>query len=158
MKEILFTGRVYTCGDAAHKRLCEAIKKGKKPPINLKGAVIYYCGPTPARPDQIIGSCGPTTSRRMDKFTPLLLSKGVSVMIGKGRRSKEVVDAIKKYKAVYLVAVGGAGAYLAQRVKKAKLVAYKDLGPEAIYELYVKDFPLIIAIDSKGRSIFNKRT
>jgi fumarate hydratase subunit beta len=152
--ELLLSGIIYTARDAAHQRLSEAIKRDRGLPIDLKSAVIYYCGPTPAKPGEVIGSCGPTTSKRMDKFTPLLLSKGMAAMIGKGRRSKEIIDAIKKYKAIYLVAVGGAGAYLAQKVKKARVFAYRDLGPEAIYQLHVKDFPLIVGIDSKGRGIY----
>ena len=150
--EVLLSGIIYTARDQAHKRLCEYVKQGKKLPIALKGNIIYYCGPTPARKNMPIGACGPTTSKRMDEFTPLLLSKGIIATIGKGSRSKQVVDALKKNKAVYFVAPAGAGAYLSQRVKKAKLIAFNDLGPEAIYELEISDFPVIVAIDSNGKS------
>ncbi|MFH1868493.1 MAG: Fe-S-containing hydro-lyase [Candidatus Omnitrophota bacterium] len=152
--EVLLTGRIYTARDAAHKRICECIKGRKKLPIPLAGEIIYYCGPTPAMPGKAIGSCGPTTSKRMDSFTAPLLSKNLFGMIGKGDRSKEVESAIKKYHAVYFTACGGAGAYLAGKVKRSKVAAYKDLGPEAIHELWVEDFPVIVAIDSKGRNIY----
>jgi len=151
--EILLSGKLFTARDAAHKRLSDLIKKGKKLPIDLDSNIIYYCGPTPKRPNMPIGSCGPTTSKRMDRFTPELLARGLTGMIGKGSRSKQVKDAIKRYNGIYFIAIGGAGAYLASRVKKAMPVAYEDLGPEAIYELWVEDFPVIVAIDSKGRSI-----
>ncbi|MDP2941451.1 MAG: FumA C-terminus/TtdB family hydratase beta subunit [Candidatus Omnitrophota bacterium] len=150
----IFSGVIYTARDQAHKRLCEAIKKGKKIPIDLKGAIIYYCGPTKTPKGKIIGSCGPTTSARMDEFTPLLLQAGVAAMIGKGRRSPEARAALKKYKAVYFLTYAGCGALLARFVKKARPVAYRDLGPEAIYKLTVEDFPLIVGIDSKGRDIY----
>ena len=153
----IFSGTLYTARDQAHKRLVEAIKKGKKLPIDLKGAVIYYCGPTKTPKGKIIGSCGPTTSSRMDIFTPVLLKSGLKAMIGKGTRSQEVARAIKKHKAVYFLTYAGCGALLAKYVKKNKPVAYKDLGPEAIYKLEVKDFPLIVGIDAKGRNIYGKR-
>ncbi len=152
--EILLNGIIYTARDQAHKRLAEAIKKGKKLPIDLKGAVIYYCGPTKTPKGKIIGSCGPTTSSRMDEFTPVLLKAGLKGLIGKGSRSKEVIAAIKKYQAVYFLTYAGCGALLSRYVKKARPVAYTDLGPEAIYKLEVKDFPLIVGIDSKGRSVY----
>ncbi|MDD4894318.1 MAG: FumA C-terminus/TtdB family hydratase beta subunit [Candidatus Omnitrophica bacterium] len=152
-EEVLLSGIIYTARDQAHKRLVEAVNKNKKTPIDLKGMVIYYCGPTPAPRGKIIGSCGPTTSRRMDEFTPALLKKGVIAMIGKGRRLAQVVQAIKKYKAVYFLTYAGCGALLSKYVKKNKPVAYKDLGPEAIHKLEVKDFPLIVGIDAMGRSI-----
>lgn len=152
--EVFLTGRIYTARDAAHKRICECIKKRKKLPISLKGNIIYYCGPTPAMPGKAIGSCGPTTSKRMDSFTPLLLARGLAGMIGKGERSKETEASIRRHEAVYFLACGGAGAYLGSRVKKAKVIAYGDLGPEAIYELWVEDFPVIVAIDSRGRNIY----
>jgi fumarate hydratase subunit beta len=152
--KVLLSGIIYTARDQAHKRLVEAIKKGKKLPINLKGAVIYYCGPTKTPKGKVIGSCGPTTSSRMDAFTPALLKAGVSGMIGKGGRSPEVKKAIKKYKVVYFLAYAGCGALLAKYVLSAKPVAYKDLGPEAIYKLEVRDFPLIVGIDTRGRSIY----
>jgi fumarate hydratase subunit beta len=152
--EVLLTGRIYTARDAAHKRIYESIRRRKRLPISLRGNIIYYCGPTPAMPGEAIGSCGPTTSRRMDGFTPLLLAKGLAATIGKGDRSEETESAIKRHRAVYFVAVGGAGAYLSAKVKRARVIAYRGLGPEAIYELYVEDFPVMVAIDSKGRNIF----
>ncbi|MCM8796025.1 MAG: FumA C-terminus/TtdB family hydratase beta subunit, partial [Candidatus Omnitrophica bacterium] len=141
---ISFTGIIYTARDQAHKRLVEAIKRHKKLPFDLKGALIYYCGPTRRPKGKIIGACGPTTSSRMDEFSPFLLKAGIKAMIGKGRRSEGVVEAIKKYKAVYLLTYAGCGALLSKYVKKVKLLAYADLGPEAIYCLEVKDFPLIV--------------
>lgn len=143
--ELLLSGILYTARDAAHQRLCAAIENDEELPIDLTKSVIYYCGPTPAAPGKIIGSCGPTTAKRMDIFTPRLLSKGLKVMIGKGDRSEDVVISIQKNKAVYLTAIGGAAAYLAKRVKSARVAAYKDLGPEAIYELEVEDFPVTVA-------------
>ncbi len=154
-EKILLNGIIYTARDQAHKRLVEVIRRGKKLPIDLKGAIIYYCGPTARPKGKIIGSCGPTTSSRMDEFTPALLKAGVKGMIGKGSRAKEVLGAIKKYKAVYFLTYAGCGALLARYVNKATPVAYRDLGPEAILKLEVKDFPLIIGIDSKGRSIYD---
>jgi fumarate hydratase subunit beta len=154
--EILLTGTILTARDAAHKRLCDLLKKGKSLPLNLKDAVIYYCGPTPARPGRAIGSCGPTTSSRMDSFTPALISLGLGGMIGKGDRSKEVADAIKKHRCVYFVAPGGLGALLSTKVKSAKVILFNDLGPEAIHKLEVKDFPLVVGIDSKGNNIYGK--
>lgn len=153
-EEVKFSGLIYAARDQAHKRLVDAIKRHKKLPINLKGAVIYYCGPTKTPKGRAIGSCGPTTSSRMDKFAPELLKAGMIGMIGKGRRSQEVARAIKKYRGIYFVTYAGCGALLARHVKSARVAAYKDLGPEAIYELKVKDFPLIVAIDSKGRDIY----
>lgn len=141
---VLLSGPVLTARDAAHKRLRDALKEGKKIPVVLKGETIYHVGPTPHRKGEVIGSCGPTTSSRMDPFTPLLLKHGLIGMIGKGERSKEVNLAIKKHKAVYFITIGGAGAYLSEKVKSARVVAYKDLGPEAIYRLEVEDFPVIV--------------
>jgi fumarate hydratase subunit beta len=152
--EILLSGVMYTARDQAHKRLIETLARGRKPPINLKGKIIYYCGPTRTPKGKVIGSCGPTTSSRMDAFTAALLKAGISGMIGKGERSEEVRRAIKKYKGVYFLTHAGCGALLSQFVISKTLVAYKDLGPEAIYQLTVKDFPLIVAIDTKGRSIY----
>jgi fumarate hydratase subunit beta len=154
--EVLLTGTILTARDAAHKRLCEYLEKGKALPLNLKDAVIYYCGPTPAKPGKPIGSCGPTTSSRMDPFTPQLIKLGLGGMIGKGDRSKEVVAAIKKYKCVYFIATGGAGALLSTKVKASKAILFNDLGPEAVYKLDVKDFPLIVGIDSEGRNVYDK--
>lgn len=154
--EVLLSGILYTARDMAHQRLFNALKNKKTTPISLKGQTIYYVGPTPAPPKKAIGSSGPTTSARMDEFTPLLLKTGVKGMIGKGIRSKEVVEAIKKYKAVYFLAVGGAGALLSMHIKECYPVAYYDLGPEAIYKLIVKDFPVIVGIDTKGNDIYKK--
>jgi len=140
---VLLSGPVLTARDAAHKRLADTLRSGKKIPVLLKGETIYYTGPTPKRIGEIIGSCGPTTSSRMDPFTPLLLKHGLMGMIGKGERSKEVNRAIKKHGAVYFITIGGAGAYLSEKVRLAEVIAYKDLGPEAIYRLEVKDFPAI---------------
>lgn len=151
---LFLNGKIYTARDQAHKRLVQAIKEGKPLPINLKDAVFYYCGPTKTPKGKIIGACGPTTSSRMDEFTPFLLKAGLKGMIGKGRRSQEVINAVKKYKALYFLTYAGCGALLSKYVKKAKPIAYKELGPEAIYELEVKDFPVIVAIDSKGRNIY----
>ena len=153
--KFLFTGILYTARDQAHKKLAEAIIKGKRLPINLKGALIYYCGPTKTPKGKIIGSCGPTTSSRMDEFTPTLLKAGLKGMIGKGGRSKEVRAAIKKYKAVYFLTYAGCGALLAKYILNCSPVAYKDLGPEAIFKLEVRDFPLIVGIDSKGGSVYD---
>jgi fumarate hydratase subunit beta len=152
--EVLLTGTILTARDAAHERLCGTLNKGKSLPLNLKDAIIYYCGPTPARPGRPIGSCGPTTSSRMDAFTPALISMGLGGMIGKGDRSDDVKKAIKKHKCVYFVATGGIGALLSTRVKSAKVILYNDLGPEAIHKLEVKDFPLLVGIDSKGNDIY----
>ena len=153
-QEFFLSGTIYTARDQAHKRLVEAIKSGKRLPIELEGAIIYYCGPTQTPKGKIIGSCGPTTSSRMDAFAPLLLAKGLKAMIGKGARSKEVKEAIRKYKGVYFVTYAGCGALLSKYVKKVEVVAYRDLGPEAILKLEVKDFPLIVAIDANGGSIY----
>jgi fumarate hydratase subunit beta len=151
--EVLISGVVYTARDAAHKRLVFDIKKL---PLSLKDQIIYYCGPTPAMPGRPVGSAGPTTSSRMDGFTAPLLKAGLKGMIGKGPRSREIRDLIKKYKAVYFVATGGAGALLARHIKSSKVVAYPDLGPEAIHEFSVLDFPVIVAIDIKGHDIFEE--
>jgi len=153
--ELKFSGIIYTARDQAHKRLVEAIKKGKRLPVDLRGQIIYYCGPTKTPKGKNIGSCGPTTSSRMDEFTPALLKSGLRGMIGKGRRSKDVIAAIKKYKGIYFLTYAGCGALLAKYVRSAKPVAYKDLGPEAIYQLKVKDFPLIVAVDARGGSIYD---
>ncbi len=155
-QEIFFSGSIYTARDQAHKRLAEAIKTGRRLPFELKGTIIYYCGPTKTPEGKIIGSCGPTTSSRMDEFTPLLLCSGLKGMIGKGGRSQEVRNAIKKHKAIYFVTYAGCGALLSRYVKKVKTIAYTDLGPEAICKLEVKDFPLIVAIDANGRSIYDE--
>ncbi len=154
-EEVLLSGTIYTARDEAHKKLYELINKKKKLPLDLRNAIIYYAGPTPCRKDGTFGSCGPTTSSRMDKFTPLLLkSAQISGMIGKGRRDKEVRESIKKTKTVYFLTISGAGAYLAKRIKKCEPAAFKKLGPEAIYKLEVEKFPLIVGIDAGGRDIY----
>ncbi len=150
----LLSGKLITGRDQAHLRFTEALNKHKKLPVAIKGQTIYYVGPTPAKSGEVIGSCGPTTSRRMDAFSPLLIKNGLKTMIGKGGRSKEVIKAIKKHKGVYFITIGGAGAYLAKRVKSARIIAYPELGPEAVSELEIRDFPVITAIDSRGKSIF----
>ncbi len=151
---VLISGVIYTARDAAHKRIVEALDRGEKPPIELKGQVIYYAGPAPAKPGKPIGSVGPTTSYRMDPYAPRLLSEGLKGMIGKGTRSQEVIEAIKKYKGVYFGAVGGAAAYLARCVKSAEVVAYEDLGPEAIRRLVVEDFPAFVVNDIYGNDLY----
>ncbi|MBN3038216.1 MAG: fumarate hydratase C-terminal domain-containing protein [Candidatus Omnitrophica bacterium] len=152
--EVLLSGVIYTARDLAHQQMLNKIVKGKRPPIPLKGQVIYYCGPTTAPKKRVIGSCGPTTSSRMDAFTPALLRAGLLGMIGKGSRDSSVKEAIRRHRAVYFLAIGGAGALLASKVKECRVVAYKEFGPEAIYELKVDDFPLIVGIDSRGGDIF----
>ncbi|MDR1926748.1 MAG: FumA C-terminus/TtdB family hydratase beta subunit [Endomicrobium sp.] len=153
-QKILLSGTVYTARDAAHERIIDMLDSGTKIPMNLNNAAIYYCGPTPAKPGAIIGACGPTTSSRMDVFTPRILKEGVKILIGKGARSNYVVESIKENVALYLVATGGAAALISRVVKKSDLIAFEDLGPEAIYKLKVKDMPLIVAIDSSGCSVF----
>lgn len=150
--EVLLNGYVYTARDQTHFRLVKALAE-KKTPIDLKGQVIYYAGPTPTRPGKVIGSCGPTTSSRMDPFTPHLLKAGIKGMIGKGSRSEDVRRAIKKNKAVYFITIAGAGAYLSKKISEAKPVLYKDLGAEAVYRLKLKDFPAIVGIDYRGKEI-----
>ncbi|GHT39853.1 hydro-lyase, Fe-S type, tartrate/fumarate subfamily, beta region [Endomicrobiia bacterium] len=152
-QKILFSGTIYTARDAAHKRIIDMLDCGKELPFDLKNAAIYYCGPTPARHGAVIGACGPTTSSRMDIFTARILKGGVKILIGKGNRSDEVVDLIKLNNSVYLVATGGVAALISKTVQKAELIAFEDLGPEAIYKLEVKDMPLIVAIDSLGNNI-----
>ncbi len=153
---VLISGVLYTARDAAHQRLVRALKKGEKPPFALRGQTIYYTGPSPSRPGRIIGSAGPTTSSRMDVYTPQLLAAGVRAMIGKGSRSLEVREALQKHKAVYFVATGGAGALLAQSIKRVEIIAYEDLGTEAIRELSVDNFPAIVANDIYGEDIFEQ--
>lgn len=153
---VLISGEIYTARDAAHKRMIETLEKGEELPINIEDATIYYAGPTPAKPGQVIGSCGPTTSGRMDAYAPTLINLGLSGMIGKGLRSKEVVDAMQENGAVYFGAIGGAGALIAKSVVSAEVVAYEDLGTEAIRKLTVKDFPAIVIIDAKGENLYEK--
>ena len=148
------TGNIYAARDAAHRRIFELIKKGQKLPIELKGQIIFYAGPTPVKPGYPCGSVGPTTSYRMDPYTPSLLEKGLKGMIGKGFRSKEVIDSMKKNKAVYFAAVGGTAALIARRVKKSEVIAYEDLEAEAIYRFYVEDFPAIVVVDSAGNNLY----
>lgn len=150
------TGYIFTARDAAHKRLVELIKNNQPLPFDIKGAVIYYVGPTPPKPGKIIGSAGPTTSSRVDPYTPYLLEKGLKGMIGKGARSPIVRDALKIYKAVYFIATGGAAALLSMHIKSSEIVAYEDLGPEAIRRLYVEDFPAIVANDIYGRDLLEE--
>jgi len=153
--EVLLSGIVYTARDQAHLRISVMMKDRETLPVDLKGQVIYYCGPTPPG-DRVIGSCGPTTSSRMDAFTPMLLEAGVKGMIGKGRRSAAVIEAVKRRHGVYFLAPAGAGAYLSRRVTACGIAAFEDLGPEAIYRLKVEDFPLVVGIDCKGRYIYDK--
>lgn len=151
---VLLSGYIYTSRDAGHKRMCEALQKGKVLPIDLTDSVIYYVGPTPAKEGEVIGSAGPTTSGRMDAYAPTLMEKGLRGMIGKGERSLEVVKAMQKYGCVYLGAIGGAGALLSQCVKENTPIAYEDLGAEALCRLYVEDMPLTVVIDSSGNNLY----
>ena len=160
---VYLTGTIYTARDAAHKRMYEALQRGemyetlldgKELPVDVKGQFIYYLGPTPAREGQVIGSAGPTTSSRMDKYTPTMLDQGLKGMIGKGKRSSEVIESIKQNGAVYFAAVGGAGALLSKCIKEAKVIAYDDLGTEAIRKLRVENFPVIVVIDNQGNNLY----
>ncbi len=151
---VYLSGTIYTARDAAHKRMAETLEKGGRLPFDIRGAIIYYMGPTPAREGMPIGSAGPTTAGRMDKYTPELLDLGLTGMIGKGRRSKEVHDAIIRNGAVYFAAIGGAGALLSKAIENAEVVAYEDLGTEAVRKLTVLDFPAIVVIDSKGNDLY----
>lgn len=151
---VYLNGTMYVARDAAHKRMIEALERGEELPIEIKDATIYYMGPSPAREGRPIGSAGPTTATRMDKYAPILLDMGEKAMIGKGKRSKEVVDAIVKNRAVYFAAVGGAGAILSKSIKKSEIVAYDDLGTEAIRKLEVENFPVIVVIDSYGNNLY----
>ncbi len=154
--KVLITGYIYTARDAAHKRMVEALEKGEKLPVDLEGQIIYYVGPTPPKPGQVIGSAGPTTAIRMDKYVEPLLKLGLKGMIGKGYRSPQVKELLKKYKAVYFAAVGGVATLLQKHIKSSELVAYEDLGTEAIRKLYVEDFPVIVANDAYGGDIFEE--
>ncbi len=153
---VLITGTIYTARDAAHKRLVELIDKGEPLPLDLRGQIVYFAGPTPTKPGEVTGSIGPTTSGRMDAYSPKLLDLGLKGMIGKGLRNEAVKEALKRNKAVYLAATGGAGALLAQRVVSVKVVAYEDLGPEAIRELEVKDFPVVVINDMYGGDLYTE--
>ena len=152
--QVLLTGTIYTSRDAGHKRMCEALARGEALPFDPADATIYYVGPTPAKPGQVIGSAGPTTSGRMDAYAPTMMSVGARGMIGKGARLPEVVEAMKRYGVPYLAAVGGAGALISQRIKKYTVLAYPDLGPEAVAALEVEDFPAIVVIDSTGDNYY----
>lgn len=153
---VYLTGTVYTARDAAHKRLYEALQRGEDIPLELQNNIIYYLGPSPAREGQVIGSAGPTTSSRMDKYTPLLLEKGLKGMIGKGKRSDEVIESMHKNHAVYFAAIGGAGALLSKCIKKSEVIAYEDLGTEAIRKLEVENLPIIIVIDDEKTNLYNR--
>ena len=151
---VYLTGEIYTSRDAGHKRMCEALTKGEKLPFDPENATIYYVGPTPAKPGEVIGSAGPTTSGRMDAYAPTMMSVGARGMIGKGARLPEVIEAMKEYSGVYFGAIGGAGALLAKCIKSAELIAYEDLGAEALRRLYVEEMPLIVIIDSQGNNLY----
>ncbi|MCF0230524.1 MAG: Fe-S-containing hydro-lyase [Parasporobacterium sp.] len=152
---VYLTGQVFSARDAAHKRMTETIEKGGELPFDIRNSCIYYLGPTPAREGQVIGSAGPTTSSRMDKYTPELLDMGLKGMIGKGKRSKDVIDAMIRNRCVYFAAVGGAGALLSRQIRKSTVIAYDDLGTEAIRDMYVEDFPVIVVIDSQGNNMYD---
>ncbi len=154
--QVFITGVIYAARDAAHKRLVETLDKGEKLPFDLTNQTIYYMGPTPAKPGQVIGSAGPTTSGRMDTYTPRLIAAGLRGMIGKGNRSQSVKDAIKKYKAVYFAAIGGAGALISKSIKKAEVIAYEDLGAEAIRRLEVENFPATVINDIYGGDLYEQ--
>lgn len=156
-EEILLSGVVYTARDAAHKRIRALIEEGKPLPFELKNATIYYAGPTPEKPGMPIGSCGPTTSTRMDVFAPQFMDLGLKCMVGKGNRSQAVIDAIVRNKGVYLCAIGGAGALAANCVKKLDVIAFEDLGCESVKKLEIENFPLFVGIDSQGRSLFGAK-
>ncbi len=151
---VYLTGTVYTSRDAGHKRMCEALARGEELPFDPKDATIYYVGPSPAKPGQVIGSAGPTTSGRMDAYAPTMMYVGARGMIGKGARLPEVVEAMKKYSGVYFGAIGGAGALLAKCIKEAELIAYEDLGAEALRRLYVEEMPLVVIIDCEGNDLY----
>ncbi len=151
---LLITGTIYTGRDAAHKRLVDLINDGKALPFDIKGQIIYFVGPTPPKPGKVIGSAGPTTSYRMDAYSPILIEKGLKGMIGKGSRSSEVKDAIKNFKAVYFAAVGGAGALISECIKTSEVIAYEDLGPEAIRKLTVEKFPVVVINDIFGNDLY----
>lgn len=153
---ITVSGVMYTARDAAHKRMDEALEAGRPLPFDIKGQTIYYAGPCPAKPGKIIGSCGPTTSGRMDKYTPRLLDLGLAAMIGKGDRSMEVISAMKRNGAVYLAAIGGAGALYANAIKQVEVIAYEDLGPESVKRLVVEHMPLTVVIDSFGNNLYRR--
>ena len=152
--KVLVSGVIYTARDAAHKRLIDLLEAGKPLPMEIKGQILYYVGPSPARPGRVIGAAGPTTSYRMDSYAPTLIRLGLKAMIGKGKRSPEVIAALQEYKAVYLGATGGAGALISQCIKDAKVIAFPELGPEAIHRLEVEDLPAIVINDCQGRDLY----
>lgn len=154
--QVLLSGALLTGRDAAHKRLCDLIDKGEELPVDIKGQVIYFVGPSPAKPGKPIGSAGPTTSYRMDPYSPKLIERGLKGMVGKGSRGQEVIDAMAKFKCVYFAATGGAAAYLAKTVKSSEIIAYEDLGPEAIRKLVVEDFPMVVVNDCQGRDLYKE--
>ena len=154
--KVLLTGTIYTARDAAHKRMDESLDNDGTLPFDIKGNIIYYMGPSPARPGRPIGSAGPTTASRMDKYTPRLLDLGMAGMIGKGKRSPEVLEAVVRNEAVYFAAIGGAGALLSKCIKSSEVIAYDDLGTEAIRKLYVEDFPCIVVADTEGGNLYNR--
>jgi fumarate hydratase subunit beta len=151
---VLISGVIYTGRDAAHKKMVEALEQGLELPFDMKDQIIYFVGPTPAKEGQVIGSAGPTTSGRMDAYSPKLIAQGLTGMIGKGLRSEDVIEAMKKHGAVYFGAIGGAGALIAKRIVSAEVIAYPELGPEAVRKLVVKDFPVIVIIDHKGTNLY----
>ena len=155
---VLISGVIYTARDAAHKKMTEALARGEELPFDVKDQVIYFVGPTPAKPGQVIGSAGPTTSGRMDAYSPTLIARGLTGMIGKGLRSPEVVAAMKQYGAVYFAAIGGAAALIAKRILEAEVIAYPELGTEAVRRLVVKDFPAMVIIDSLGNNLYELGT
>ena len=152
--EVLISGTIYTARDAAHKKLVDSINSGESLPFDIKNAIIYYVGPSPKKPGDVIGSAGPTTSYRMDAYTPTLLDLGLKGMIGKGSRNKNVVESIKKNHAVYFAAIGGAGALISSTIKSSEVIAYEELGPEAVHKLTVEDFPAIVVLDSNGNDLY----
>ncbi|GFH93212.1 fumarate hydratase class I, aerobic [Lachnospiraceae bacterium] len=152
---VYISGTIYTARDAAHKRMAETLDRGEGLPFSLKGNIIYYMGPSPARNGRVIGSAGPTTSSRMDKYTPDFLDMGLKGMIGKGKRSEAVIEGIRKNKAVYFAAIGGAGALLSRSIKDSEVIAYDDLGTEAIRRLRVENFPVIVVVDSQGNNLYD---
>lgn len=152
--EVLISGTIYTARDAAHKKLVDSINSGDSLPFDIKNTIIYYVGPSPKKPGDVIGSAGPTTSYRMDAYTPTLLDLGLKVMIGKGSRNKNVVESIKKNHAVYFAAIGGAGALISSTIKSSEVIAYEELGPEAVHKLTVEKFPAIVVLDSSGNDLY----
>jgi len=153
---VYITGKIYTARDAAHKKIAELIENGKKLPFDFYGQAVFYAGPSPAKPSRPIGCIGPTTSGRMDRYSPLFISKGLKIMIGKGNRSDAVIEAIVKHRGLYLAAIGGVAALMAKTVKAAKVIAFEELGTEAVMELEVENFPAIVAIDSRGKNLYEK--